>query len=311
MVRRLLLTTLLVFLTVVLPGLPAVAAAGEAPVVRDEGWSMMWTVVPKKAKDPSPKVWLLGSVHLGTKEMYPLPAPVEAAFVDAELLSVELDSVHLDKAAAATVMMGFARSASRRPWTEKAGDALVQRLMPITAALGIPAEDVPDIDPWFFAFLAVQTGAKASGLDVIEGTDNHLLQRAREGQRIEEIEGIAAQLEVMDKLPLAVQLEMLRQSLDPEGRDSFRLLVAAWIAGDIVTLEKVAMDLGSSREGRALKNAMFTQRNKGMAKYVEGLFRGQDDALVVVGAGHLIGSDGIAALLRRKGYVVERVKRLP
>ena len=37
------------------------------------------------------------------------------------------------------------------------------------------------------------------------------------------------------------------------------------------------------------------------------LIRGKDDALVIVGAGHLVGKDGVVELLRAKGYTIEQL----
>ena len=51
--------------------------------------------------------------------------------------------------------------------------------------------------------------------------------------------------------------------------------------------------------------AAVTQRNRRWAERVEKLLRGEGDILIVVGALHLVGEDGLPALLRAKGLRVE------
>ena len=40
---------------------------------------------------------------------------------------------------------------------------------------------------------------------------------------------------------------------------------------------------------------------------IEGLLAGQRDAMVVVGAMHLVGEDGIIEMLRQRGYTVTQL----
>ena len=42
------------------------------------------------------RVYLYGTVHAGKKEWFPLPGPVEAAFMDAKILAVEADVTNVE-----------------------------------------------------------------------------------------------------------------------------------------------------------------------------------------------------------------------
>jgi hypothetical protein len=53
--------------------------------------------------------------------------------------------------------------------------------------------------------------------------------------------------------------------------------------------------------------ALITNRNQAWIPKLESLIRGKDDALVVVGAGHLVGKEGVVELLRAKGYTIEQL----
>jgi uncharacterized protein YbaP (TraB family) len=60
-------------------------------------------------------------------------------------------------------------------------------------------------------------------------------------------------------------------------------------------------------EAPTLFDALITARNRAWIPKIEALIQGGDDALVVVGAGHLVGTQGVVAMLRAKGYTLEQM----
>ncbi len=52
---------------------------------------------------------------------------------------------------------------------------------------------------------------------------------------------------------------------------------------------------------------LLVERNKNWMPKIEALFTRRGRALVVVGAAHLVGPDGLLAMLRSKGYIVEQL----
>jgi len=51
---------------------------------------------------------------------------------------------------------------------------------------------------------------------------------------------------------------------------------------------------------------LFFSRNRNMADQIERLLKEKKRPFVVIGAGHLLGKDGVVEILRRKGYRVEQ-----
>ena len=49
---------------------------------------------------------------------------------------------------------------------------------------------------------------------------------------------------------------------------------------------------------------MLTDRNRTWVPRIEELARGPKNAIVIVGAGHLVGKEGVVELLRKKGLKV-------
>ena len=52
---------------------------------------------------------------------------------------------------------------------------------------------------------------------------------------------------------------------------------------------------------------LIYERNRSMASKIEDYLKTKETYFVVVGAGHLVGSQGIIELLKGKGFVVEQL----
>ena len=59
------------------------------------------------------------------------------------------------------------------------------------------------------------------------------------------------------------------------------------------------------KEDEALYRRVLVERNRRFADRIEQMAKGDRRIFVVVGVGHLVGPDGVPALLRRDGFKVE------
>jgi len=82
-------------------------------------------------------------------------------------------------------------------------------------------------------------------------------------------------------------------------------LVEAWRSGDAATVEKIV--LADLKAEPVLYQRLLVERNRNWMPKLEALFARPKHALVVVGAAHLVGPDGLLAALRAKGYTVEQL----
>jgi hypothetical protein len=56
-----------------------------------------------------------------------------------------------------------------------------------------------------------------------------------------------------------------------------------------------------------ISEKLIYERNRTMASKIEGFFRTGEIYFVIVGAGHLVGDQGIVEILKGKGYLVEQL----
>ncbi len=83
-------------------------------------------------------------------------------------------------------------------------------------------------------------------------------------------------------------------------------MTVAWKTGDLSALEKSSgAGLLADPELRA---ALLTSRNEAWMSHLLPILDRSERPLIAVGAAHLLGEDGLPALLAREGYTVRRVQ---
>jgi uncharacterized protein YbaP (TraB family) len=140
------------------------------------------------------------------------------------------------------------------------------------------------------------------GFDPALGVEMHMTSRAAEdGKSIEGLESIDEQLAFLDGLSLDAQRQLLIQTLEESaGMDeSINEMIRAWRYGDLEFL--AAELLESFAQHDELSESLLTGRNRRWASQISELLDDADDYLVIVGALHLIGKDGVPNLLAEQG----------
>jgi uncharacterized protein YbaP (TraB family) len=94
----------------------------------------------------------------------------------------------------------------------------------------------------------------------------------------------------------------MRSTLDETADDANETaqVVEAWQSGDTVKLEKLLRE--GSQDSPELYQKLTTDRNRRWLPKITQMLNADGNYLVVVGALHLIGHDGVIDLLQRSGY---------
>ncbi|NUS39869.1 MAG: TraB/GumN family protein [Lysobacter sp.] len=270
-----------------------------------------------KVSDADNAVYLLGSFHLLRPSDYPLSPDVEAAFKDAKTVVFEIAPDEMDSPALA---MQMGQAALRSDGTQLDGElppTVRTKLAAWVAAhqgalqkSGVPAQALQLFEPWFVGLTVSIVDMADMGLDPKLGLDRHFATEAKAaGKPTAGLETGAQQIAFLAGMDHDEQLQFLAESLDEsQGRDDVERLHAAWRRGDAKTLwDGMAADM--KRQYPRLYQHVDVDRNDAWVPKIEARLAapGHDDTLVVVGALHLLGSDGVVEKLRAKGYKVERI----
>lgn len=284
-------------------GMPAQAARQAAPT---GPVPLLWEV---RGQGDS-RVLLLGAFHLLQASDYPLPADVEQAYVRAGRLVFELPPEQMQSPALAEAMLRAARRRDGSRLQQELPAADWERLVALSGQRTMPLESLQGLQTWFVALnLSLQEMADA-GLQAELGLDRHLMARGqRDGKPMAGLETGQAQLALFTGLGQAEQQQMLAEALDEAGRGGaqWKVLHAAWRSGDA---GRVWAQAGQELRSRypALYRAINVDRNQAWLQQLpQWLEEDQGTTLVVVGALHLVGEDGLVEQLRSRGRVVARV----
>jgi uncharacterized protein YbaP (TraB family) len=280
--------TLTVVALLLLAGLP-LAAAGH-PVT-------MWQV-----EGETNRVYLLGSVHLLRERDHPLPEAIDAAYADAESLIMELDMDDLDAAVVQTFTNRLGIIQDERTLRDLMGEARYAEAAAAAEALDIPIEMLSKAEPWYAAITVEQLVLMRIGFNPLYGVELYMTRLAqRDGKPIEGLETIEEQLGFLDSLSPDAQNDLLIQTLEEGGEISVLMddMIRAWRTGDTEYLEDTI--LAEMARYPEVYDAIVVQRNRRWADAIAGLLDDDDDYLVIVGALHLIGEDGLPAMLEERG----------
>ena len=130
------------------------------------------------------------------------------------------------------------------------------------------------------------------------------------GKRIGGLETIEMQINMLYGTPLDVQAQELVNfcRMDNDIINFSKELCDAYHAQDLDTLEKLLLLEGIGEDemtNEIIEKLAYERNRRWMNTITETIPR--ESMLVAVGAGHLVGKDGLIELLRRDGYTVEPV----
>lgn len=257
-------------------------------------------------------VYLLGSIHLLRPQDYPLPSVLESAYDDAEILIMEVDMDDLDPLAAQAAFTKHGVLHDDTTLRDLMGEDLYEQANAAAMRIDIPLDMLEKTEPWYAAIMVEILILNRIGFDPTLGIDMHMMSKAvTDGKPIHGLETIEEQIQFLDTMSLAAQREMLLSTLE-EGAELGEImdkLIAAWRHGDTGYLNTGLLD--GFAEHPELKKAVITDRNARWAEYIDALLDDDDDYLIIVGALHLVGEDGVPERLERKGISVRQLSEPP
>jgi uncharacterized protein YbaP (TraB family) len=246
--------------------------------------------------------YLFGTIHALDENVEWRSEAFDRAFAAADTLVVEAAGI-ADADATARIWRQLALTAGQRPLTQRVPREDADELRAALEKANLSETDFANVESWAAALALASALREEDG----EGIDLELLRQARD-KRIAELEGVAGQLAIFDRLPPADQAALLasvaKSAVDDPGGE--RRLARLWRTGDT---EAIAAETqrGMLADGE-LREALLVGRNRAWTDRIERLLRSGARPFVAVGAAHLAGPDGLPAMLASKGYRVRRVQ---
>lgn len=263
--------------------------------------SFLWRVSEGHAT-----VHLLGSIHYMKKDAYPLSQAVEDAFGASEVVVFETDIEALNEAAVSLLAAGTL--SGDLSLADTVSEELYAGVTRRLDDLGMNIAGFRKMKPWMVALSLTSFELMRGGYLGSDGIDSTFSTRAKaDGKAREGLESTEFQVSLFAELSPKESTEFLEYTLDeldavvPEVDE----IVAAWRLGDTKRIEELLAD--GLKEHPRLFERLVSERNHRWLPAIEMLLRGERDAMVIVGALHLVGEQGLIELLKAKGYEVEQL----
>jgi len=254
-------------------------------------------------------VYVLGSLHLSKKEIYPLNQKIESAFDQSNVLAVEANINDIKKIDIQKLMESAFYPAN---------DTLEKHVSPETyewvrketSGLGIPIELINKQKPWFLAITLVTLESLKLGFDPNLGIDKYFLSKAEGKKKILELESLDYQIHLLSNFSDKDQELFLVYTLRDLKimEQEVNKLIQAWSSGDTKGMESIlTRSVSEDKRLSSIFEKLIYERNRKMVLKIEDFLGSKETYFVIVGAGHLVCNQGIIEILRGKGYIVEQL----
>ncbi len=249
--------------------------------------------------------YLYGTLHAGRPEWFALGPRTEASLFRTGALALEINVTD-------PAVLGALRGAMQGPPRALPAD-LLQSLRTAWAAECLPEADLEQGAAEMHVMQLAVAQAQRQGLFPLYGAESVLLMRSLRVQRpVVGLESVQTQLSALMARNDEEAAKLVRQTLAelqrPVAARSLERLVHAWETSNLSDLETYAdwCDCVNTPTEREAYDRLVDGRNPGMADAIERL-HADPSVFAAAGALHMVGPQGLPALLKARGFVVTRV----
>jgi uncharacterized protein len=270
------------------------------------------------------ELYLLGSIHVGTRDMYPFGEEIARAMAKADTFVYECDTTSPEVTQALTARAALPDGQTLR---EQIGEALYAELTQVCNILGISVTELDGLKPWaVINTLAVHaTAAELDTADVNQalslGVEKQVqAYAAKHGKQTAYLETAIEQTDVLEHFSAALQSYLLKTEcdtiLDPQSASGLDATITEWPAwwragnADAFAAQYLGSYLAPGYEDVCAEYhaRLVTERNARMAARLSAMLANGGTYFVTVGLLHVVlPEDSVVQLLREQGYAVERV----
>lgn len=265
-----------------------------------------------KVSSDTTHIYLLGSVHIASRDLYPLDDTIEDAFNSADYLVVEVNTNNLTQAAATQLLLDYGTYPEGDGFKQHVSEELYNQLDEQFQQYGIAMAMLDDFKPFVIYNLMSQYILEDLGYKIEYGIDFYFMDKAEEKNKvILELESLEFQMDLLSSVPDENIIKAMEYDIDnPETSTYLENLFNAWTNGDTASMETIAFEsLAEEPEMAQYYEIMYDQRNFNMVQKIVDYLAGDEVYFIVVGAGHLVGENGLVNLLDNLGYEVEQLEK--
>ncbi len=272
--------------------LTAGAAAAKPPV---------WVI-----RDKDSTIVLFGSVHVLPAGLDWAPPALTDALAKADDLWFEIPITPETQEQASILAQALGPFPASDNLSNHLDPAQGQRLRRVADKLSLSTLALDRMRPWL-AEVTISIAMDARmGASATDGVEARIEALAPPTAHRRAFETAAQQIGFLAGSPMETQVASLDETLNEiEDRpETYDKVVQDWQAGDVAALKIDALD-PLLAAAPVLYQRLIVERNARWVRTIQRRLAGHGVTVMVVGAGHLIGPDGVPTMLRARGVTVE------
>ncbi|HEC20101.1 MAG TPA: TraB/GumN family protein [Gammaproteobacteria bacterium] len=260
-----------------------------------------------RVSDGANVLFLGGTIHVLSKDDYPLPAAFDKAYAQSGKLVFETDvGASQDPAFAQAMMQRMMFTDGNSLKTVLRAD-VYQQLQAFGAERGLPMQMLermrPPLAVLTLTFMELQRMGMAGA-----GVDSYYFHKAQADKKsLGMLETTAEQLDFLVNMGRGRENDFVSYSLRDLRKlaQVMRDMKSAWRDGKPDALAALGMDT-MRKDFPAIYQQLLVQRNRNWVPKIDAMLHDPGTELVLVGALHLVGEEGVLAALRAKGYRIQQ-----
>jgi hypothetical protein len=255
-------------------------------------------------------VYLAGSFHVLRASDYPLPAEFFTAYKNSRKIIFEVPPGETESPEYMEKFLSLAIYNDGTTLKEHITTAAYAKAESFCKERNYPLEQYQFFKPAFFVMTLTVAEMNKIGADPQKGIDNFFKEKAmQDGKATGSLETVDQQISLLTSMDASLGSDQILESIEELKQIEVMLgeLLAVWRKGDEAKMEELYIkDLKLYPK---LYQTLIVDRNNKWVKNIEGYLNGSGNTMVVVGAAHLVGADGLVNLLRKRGYKVVKLQK--
>lgn len=267
----------------------------------------MWRV-----SDADSSIWLFGSIHVLERGVGWRTRQFDDLLASADQVYFEVPFTTEMYATATQLTLAKGYLAGDATLDDVLSPEVLGDLKALLADYQVPYPAVRRMRPWLVELSLAQyamNGVDDTGPDMVAGVEM-VLSAEVPAHRARGLETAEFQISLLADRPETEQINSLVTTIGALNETGLDLsgLLDAWARGDVDGIHAfLAGSLGP--DDGPFYEKLITARNRNWAVQADTMLRDNQHALLIVGAGHLVGEVGLPTLLEQRGYKVERIDR--
>ena len=253
------------------------------------------------------QLYIGGTVHLLSKSDYPLPDEFEQAFREIDLLVLEADLDALSKPKAQAQLLKSLLYTDGSTLKSRIKPKAYKALERYCKTAGFSMAAMQKMKPAMVVLTLTMTELKRLGL-AGAGVDQFFLDKAKaKGKKTAGLESAETQISTLENMGKGRENELILSTIKelkqtPKFMEDMK---KAWRTGNLVDLEQVGIKTMRA-EFPELNKSLLISRNNTWIPKIKAMLTTPERELILVGALHLAGEEGVLAQLKKQGFAVEK-----